>query len=149
MAATADKAEVYGRLFNQLMSDDVQAGLAVCATFGQEWERCRRPDETLGAYVEARLDETELGKAVPEAQRQAVLRLLTVVENLGLLVRLRLVELDAIYFIFEGPLQAIDVTLGTYMRRNRLGSTGKRESEHALWLMERICAGYTPTQRLE
>ena len=144
--ARAAKAEVYARLFNQLMSADVAAGLDVCRDLGGEWQARSDRSISLGAFVCWRMDEADAGEALPADDRQAVLRLLSVVENLGLLVRLELVELDEVFFTFEGALRTIDAVFGDYMRRNQALSGG-RESEHALWLLARI-ANHAPTQAL-
>lgn len=144
--ARAAKAEVYQQLFTQLMSADVEAGIDVCAKLNEAWQQSGRA-LALPAFVCERMDDTRPGEGMAETDRRAALRLLSIIEKFGLLVRLDLFELDEVFFTFEGVLNTVRAVFEAYMRRNRALSGG-RESEHALWLLDALAA-YTPTQALK
>ena len=65
-------------------------------------------------------------------------RLLSTIENTGLLVRRKYVSLDDVYFAFEGTLRSVDSLWYDYLIEERSIPGREHDGEHAIWLLNQI-----------
>jgi hypothetical protein len=136
LATRATQATAYESLFNKMVSDDIINGFRIITELTDSYSAYAGKAQTsLSKYAIMEMTEW-LQNADPKSVD--TIKLISAIENFGLLVRRGYTSMDDVYYIAEGPLKRVDSVWGPYLAESQANSPDGRECEHAIWLLNRI-----------